>query len=72
MTYQRVNQSIKALTKEIGYVKVKVNKIDETLNGNGKDGIKVEVDRLKQFKKLIIWICGSLFIIIITYLISLH
>ena len=68
MTFQKeVIQSLATLTTDVGHIKTKVNSMDETLNGNGKVGIKVEVDRLKQFKKLFLWIVGALFVGIVSY-----
>ena len=33
--------------QDIGILKNTVNKLDETVNGNGKDGLKIEVERTK-------------------------
>ncbi len=40
------------------YVIEKLDAVDEFINGNGKPGIKVRVDRLEQAKKVAGWVLG--------------
>jgi hypothetical protein len=40
----------------------KVNELHHTVCGNGKPGLKIEVDRLNQRQKIRDWILGSVLI----------
>lgn len=49
----------------------KVESHNTDLYGNGKAGIKIDVDRLKVFNKAQCWICGVLIVAVLGLLVKL-
>ena len=52
---------IESVLERVDEVKEDVKAINETINGNGEVGMKIELDRLKQSEKRRVWINRTLY-----------
>ncbi len=52
---QRFSDHIKTETEDFIEINNKLDKIIESINGNGKDGLKVRVDRVERTHGRIVW-----------------
>ena len=43
-------------------IKTTLGKIEIALNGNGKDGLVVKVDRNTSWRKVLAWVCGIILV----------
>lgn len=61
----------RALSEKVEEIKEDVAKVDHTLNGNGKPGLRIEVDRLKQDAARRQWLNRAIIGVVLTIIVWL-